>query len=92
MYIATEERVVLLGDITACAACVIFSKAGDLRSNPVSYAPLVHATRTLLTDADERVRELFTGREVTFGPIATVRDLKNSDRASDKPTSHTPCA
>ena len=61
--------------ITVRAQCALFSlDAGDIRSNPVLHALLVHSTRTLVTDFDKRVRESFTASHVTFDFSATIRD------------------
>ena len=82
--ISQPKRVSFCCLITLRAQRALFSvDAGDLRSNagnPVSHAPLVHATRTLPADADAHRRDLFTGRESTFDPSATVQDPLNSAR------------
>ena len=62
---------------------LFFSDAGVFSShagNSVSHAPLVHATRTLPANVDVLVRDLFTGRDTTFDPSATLRDLQYSVR------------
>ena len=51
--------------------------ADDLCSNSVSHASSVHATRTILSDADAHVHYMFTGCATTFDLSSTVQYRRN---------------
>ena len=62
---------------------LFFPNGGDIclhAGNQILHAPLMLASRTVPTDADAHVGDLYTGRETIFNRSATVKNFSNSLR------------